>query len=167
MTMRTKILVFNLLATAAFAGPVIEHPNSLVSFPEPVINEPVKLDIEDLRHQNPQYDVFFAGGLVGLFARIPEAPIWTTIGKGWQAKEEPNFERWGMPGTGTPIFVPPTIPDCDHPILDWIRDHWPPHHPHTPPDCPPDGPAVPEPATGIMIVSGLALIAVGVNWGKR
>jgi hypothetical protein len=144
-------LLLLLASAAAFAGPVIEHPNSLVSLPAPEIKNTFDLDIEDLRRQNPQYDVSFDGGLVGLFSRVPEAPIFTTPAV-WFVREEPNFERFGMPGTGTPIFVPPTIPDCDHPIIDWIRDHFP-HHPHTPPD----GPAVPEPAGSLMIAAGLGL----------
>lgn len=146
-----KLLTALLLATAAFAGPVIEHPNSQPNFPEPVINNSAELDIEDLRRQNPQYDVFFAGGIVGLFGRVPYAPVWTTPNI-WSIREEPNFERWGFPGNGTPVIVPP--PDRPH--------H--PHHPHwpppPPPDCPPDspdGPAVPEPAGSLMIAAGLAL----------
>lgn len=149
-----KLLTALLLATALYAGPVIEHPNSLPNFPEPVINEPVKLDIEDLRRQNPQYDVFFAGGIVGLFGRVPYAPMWTTPNVGYQAKEEPNFERYGMPGT----VIVPQPPDKPH------HPHWP---PPPPPDCPPDspdGPAVPEPASSVLIGTGLIL---AWKWRRR
>lgn len=139
-----KLIAALLLATAAFAGPVIEHPNSQPNFPEPVINNAVDLDIEDLRRQNPQYDVFFAGGIVGLFGKVPYAPVWTTPNI-WSVREEPNFERWGFPGTGTPVIVPP--PDKPH------HPHWPP----PPPTDSPDGPAVPEPAGSLMVAAGLIM----------
>lgn len=139
--MKTAFLLF----AATLAAAPFDHPNYLPALPGPVVGEVVDFDTEAIRRQNPQYDVYFAPGLVGLFSRIPEAPIWTTLNVGG-IREEPNFERWGFPGTGTPVIVPP--PDRPH------HPHWP---PPPPADCPPDGPAVPEPAGSLMIAAGLIM----------
>lgn len=106
-----KPLLLALTAAAISAAPLFNHPNYLPALPAPVIESTVELSLPALERENPQWDIYFDGGLVGLFGRIPAAPIWTTERIELREIEHPLLWLWWLNHQDQPDCPPVSTPE--------------------------------------------------------
>lgn len=167
-----KLLPIFLLASALLTANPFgwEHPNVRASFDEPTLpfGQSELLDGNDLSRQNPQFQIWYTGGLVGYFANIWRAPIWTTPWIAWYEKEDIFSDLTTDPPPPADPPPPPVDPPPPPPVDPPPPPIDPPPPPVDPPPPPVDPPPVhtPEPGTWFLIGGGLAAVAA-TRRGKR
>lgn len=141
-----KVILFLMMAVSAVASPFADHPNVLASLPAPNNGEYYTLDLNDLRLQSPQSNVYYTGGVVGYFANEWRLPIWTTpqvLAKKdipWVFQNNDEVRQ----SHDRHFFIPTTQPRHDDPF------------------CLPSNP-VPEPSSVAYFLIGFGLIVAGVR----
>ncbi len=145
-----KVILFLMMASASVASPFMDHPNVLAALPAPFNGEYYTLELTQLQAQNPQYGIFYTGGLIGYFVNESRLPVWTT------------------PQVVSPVDFPWVFQNNDEVRNDVNGPVFPESNrpKHDDPFCVPSNP-VPEPSSAGILLIGAALILLGVRNRSR